>query len=230
MMAKILVADDDYEFLVSLRDLLKHKGHTVDQAVNGDLAFELLNTEHYDLCILDWNMPGRSGVDLAQWLSSSDKPVMVLLLTARGGITDKVQGFTAGADDYLDKTADSRELLARIGALLKRPRERQPCKLTVRDLVLDPGTCEIWKRGALVKLKPREFRLIQHFMRYPNRVFNTDELLRHAWSMDSDVTPHSVVSCINKIRNTLDDPDAPSYIRTIYSIGYVMEDAEHAGR
>jgi DNA-binding response OmpR family regulator len=144
------------------------------------------------------------------------------MLTGKHDIEDKEEGFNAGADDYLTKPFDIKELSARIRALLRRPTNVYDNILSIRNVSLDPNNHIVTKDGAPIKLTPKEFAVLEFFMRNPNKVFKADALLDHIWNSEAGSGPETVRTCIKRLRRQIDMPDVPSIIENVHGVGYKL--------
>src|SRR6185369_1703835 len=176
-MAKILVVEDDRELSEKLKQWLNWERHVVDVANSGDDGWYMLQQYEYEIVILDWNLPGLTGYEVLKKYRANGGNAPVLMLTGMDQIEDKEQGFDAGADDYVTKPFNTRELSARIRALLRRPSDVYPQALTVGNLSLDSRAIKVTKEGKEIQLQPKEFALLEHLMRHPNKVFSSKSLL-----------------------------------------------------
>ncbi len=221
-MTKILLVEDDKDFATALSDWLKSE-HTVEATHDGAEAFELLKQYKYDVIILDWEVPNKSGIDICNDFRNAGGATPILMLTGRSDLAQKEEGLNLGADDYVTKPAQLREISARVRALIRRAAGMTSNLLKIRDLEIDPNAHTVKKSGKQIALLPREFAVIEYLVRHRQTVFSAEELLRCVWSSDVDASPHTVASCINRLRNKIDTAGEPSIIRTIYSVGYVVD-------
>jgi two-component system, OmpR family, response regulator len=222
-MSKILVVDDDATTALTVKEWLALEHHTVDVAFTGNQALDYLNAFGYDLLILDRNLPGPSGVDICrQHKLKSRSPV--LMLTGMSSIEQKVEGLEAGADDYLTKPFDMRELNARVKALLRRSNETSEMrKMTIRDVTIDISS-RVVKRGEReITLSPREYEVLEFFFRNTNQVVSPDALLKRVWHSDDSASPHAVYSCLNRLRKNLNPEDKEYLIKTVHGVGYRLD-------
>jgi DNA-binding response OmpR family regulator len=222
-MAKILLVDDDNALAEMVCDALEAERYEVDWAADGSQGWAMLSAYKYDVLILDWQMPGKSGVELCREYRGGGGSGGVLMLTGKGSLSDKETGLDAGADDYLTKPFDSRELKARVRALLRRPAAFKSDVLKVRDVELDSGSRQVTKGGAEVHLIPREFALLHFFMKHPNQVFSTEALLDRVWSNESDAMPNAIRKCVERLRKKLDSEGQSSLIETVHGVGYMLK-------
>jgi len=219
MATVLLVEDDDY--LASLvKELLVSAHHVVDHLANGTQAAEQLRIFPYDLIILDIELPGKTGIEILRNFREHGGVTPVLMLTNRSSVVDKETGLDAGADDYLGKPFDMRELNARVRALLRRPPNLLTSILTAGNLVLDPNTLSLTKSGEPIRLLPQEFKLLEFLMRHPNQVFTMKALLNHVWPSDSDSTEEALRSTTKRLRKKIDP--AGEVIATVHGVGYVL--------
>lgn len=223
-MSKILLVDDDQALARFVADALKSEQHVVDVAYEADTARTFLITSNYELVILDWTLPGDvSGISICKEYRAKGGQSPILFLTGRGDIADKEEGFVSGGDDYVTKPFNTRELLARVRALLRRPPTILSSILTIGNVELNSSTYKVLVDGEEVKLFPKEFALLEFFMRHPNHVFNADDVLSFVWSTDSLATIETLRQVMARVRAKLEKSGGEVVIRTIYSVGYVLE-------
>ncbi len=221
-MAKILVVEDDLTVCTIIEDWLTHQHHTVEVSHNGLEADHYLKTYQYDVVVLDWGLPDLSGVEICKRYKSSGGRAPVLMLTGKHDIEDKEEGFNAGADDYLTKPFDIKELSARIRALLRRPTNVYDNILSIRNVSLDPNNHIVTKDGETIKLTPKEFAVLEFFMRNPNKVFKADALLDHVWNSEAGSGPETVRTCIKRLRRQIDTQGQSSIIENVHGVGYKL--------
>ena len=222
-MAKILIVEDDVELLPTICDWLQNEGHIVDTAVDAESALHFMRVYQYDAMVLDWGLPGMSGVEFCKKLRLMKDSTPILMLTGRKTIDEKEAGFDSGADDYLTKPFDIRELSFRLRALLRRPAEYVGTTVQIGDLVLDSNSHRVTLAGREVRLQHKEFQLLEFFARHPAKLFSAETLMDRLWSADSDSSPDVVRKHINKLRSKLDTEEAPSLIRTVHGVGYGLD-------
>ena len=225
-MARILVADDDTQLCGLIEDWLIHQKYTVDVTHNGGDAQEMLKTYEYDCIVLDWDMPEKSGIDVCKAFRTGGGATPVLMLTGKSSIDSKEIGFDSGADDYLTKPVELRELSARIRALLRRKPTQQMTTLDVGDLCLDPAKRTVTKKGKEIELWPIEFALLEFFMMHPDQVFNSDALLHQVWKSEASAGPEAVRTTIKRLRKRIDDDSKKSLIKNVYGFGYKLSTKE----
>lgn len=219
-MAKILVVDDDASTRDVVDDWLNHELHVVDAVADGKTALEFLTSYSYDIIVLDWGLPDVDGVSVLKKFRSLGGTTPVLMLTGKGEIEEKEQGLDSGADDYLTKPFDVKELSARIRALLRRAPLTKDNVLSMRDLTLNCTTRDVQRHGKPLKLFPKEFAVLEFLMRNPNQVFSSDALLERVWTADSEAGPETVRTCIRRLRKEIDVEGEDSLIETLHGVGY----------
>lgn len=228
MKARILIIDDEKDILELLSYNLKKEGFVTECSSNGEDALQLLRRDVFDLVVLDLMLPGIQGMELCGILKSSGgtSSVPIIMLTAKNEEVDKVLGLEMGADDYITKPFSTRELVARVKAVLRRTRERPAGERIVKiaDLEINADTYQVRKRGAPVKLSATEFNLLLYLVRNKGRVFSRDMLLDAVWKDEAYVEPRTVDVHIRRLRAQIeDDSSRPFYIRTRRGIGYYVD-------
>lgn len=222
---KILIVEDDERLTEVLAEDLSDQNYAVEIADNGVLGLELAATYHYDLILLDIMLPQLDGITLCKRLRSQENTTPVLMLTARDTTTDKVVGLDAGADDYLVKPFELQELAARTRALLRRNQGNVSFKLTWGDLTLDPNCCEVTYKDVSLSLTPKEYRLLEMFLRNGRRVFTRTQILDHLWAFESCPEEDTVRAHIKGLRQKLKLAGAPpDFIETVYGLGYRLKE------
>lgn len=219
----ILVVEDEAPIAELIAVNLRHNGYRVLWAADGQAAQQAINEQRPDLILLDWMLPGDSGIALAQrWRGDArTKATPIILLTARSEENDRVAGLDAGADDYISKPFSTKELLARIRAVLRRSAPEAAAdhtELALGALSLNTGTHRAEYAGQALKLGPTEFKLLHHFMRHAERVHSRAQLLRHVWGEDADIEERTVDVHIKRLREALGP--AGSMIETVRGTGY----------
>jgi len=224
---KILIVEDDKEAAAYLKKALLEAGHTVDHAGGGREGLFLGAGETYDVIILDRMLPEMDGLAILRTLRASGVATPVLLLTALGGIDDRVDGLEAGGDDYLVKPFAIAELLARVNALARRPPPQTvQTSLRVADLTLDMLTRTVTRAGARVELQPREFQLLAYLMRHAGRVVTRTMLLEGVWDFHFDPKTNIVDTHMSRLRGKVDRGHARELIHTIRGAGYCLREPD----
>jgi len=222
-MAKILVVEDDRPMSESICNWMTFERHLVESAFDGDEAIEMLRSFPFDLIILDWQMPGMSGVEVLQQFRARGGRTPVLMLTGKDNIKDKQVGFESGADDYLTKPFNHQELLLRVRALLRRGNVAPASSLQIGDLQLDSTTCQVTRFGQEIQLTAKEFALLEYLMRHPNQVFSSDALLDRVWPSDTESSSETVRVLLNRMRAKIDRPGQIELIQNVRGIGYKIQ-------
>ncbi len=199
-MAKFLVVEDDPVISQTLIDWLHSEHHTAELAEDGIEASDMLRLYQYDIVILDWKLPRKSGVEICRDYRRQAGTTPILMLTGESSIDHKETGLDAGADDYVTKPFQLRELAARVRALLRRPFGLTSEATVGSNLILDRKNYSITIQGEKTVLQPREFAVIEYLSRYPEQYHSTTELLNQVWASDSDATAQALKSCIMRIR------------------------------
>jgi DNA-binding response OmpR family regulator len=223
---RILVVEDEKKIAGFIQKGLKECGFVVDVVHRGDEALEIILDNHFDAVLLDIMLPGRDGLSVLRILRQRANSVPVLILTARGEISEKVEGLDLGADDYLAKPFSIDELTARVRALTRRNSGENLIRYRIQDLTLDLAT-RVARRGARrIDLTTREFSLLECLMRSPGRVFTRAQLCQHVWEYHFDPESNLVDVYINRLRRKIDDGETTKLIQTVRGAGYRIEDAK----
>ena len=219
---RILVVEDEHKIANSIKKGLEQESYAIDVAYTGTDGFDLASVEEYDLIILDRLLPEMDGIEITKKLREQKIHTPILMLTAKGQITDRVEGLDAGADDYLTKPFAFEELLARIRALTRRPKESIGTILTVADLTVNTASYEVKRATKLIQLSSKEYSLLEYLMRHPSQTLSKNQIINHVWNYDADVLPNTVEVYIGYLRNKIDRvfPDKPSLIKTVRGFGY----------
>lgn len=226
--SRVLVVEDEESLLFTLAHSLKREGYTVITANRGDDGLKVAREQHPDLILLDVMLPGLDGIQVCRLLRR-DSDVPIIMLTALGGEGDRVAGLDTGADDYMPKPFGMRELMARVRALLRRSGPRAapdtgPSLLVSGDIQVDRERHEVTYRGAILRLKPKEFELLLFFLQHPGRVFSREQILDEVWGYDFYGGPRTVDVHIRWLRQKIEDDAAnPERLRTIRGSGYLFE-------
>jgi two-component system OmpR family response regulator len=213
---RVLVVEDETKMAALLRRGLVEEGHAADVAGQGEEAVWLAEAHPYDAIVLDVMLPGISGFETCRRLRNAGVWTPVLMLTARDAVDDRVAGLDAGADDYLTKPFSLAELLARLRALVRRGDVERPTELVVGDLRLDPAARRVWRGGTEVQLSPKEFALLETFMRRPGQVLSRLQLLEHAWDFAYDNRSNVVDVYVRYLRQKL----GRDSVETVRGAGY----------
>ena len=222
----LLLVEDDRALADLLMWHFEREGYDIVRTADGDEALVLADERTPDLVILDWMIEGVSGIEVCRRLRrrSATANVPIIMLTARGEESDRIRGLETGADDYVTKPFSPRELIARVGAVLRRVRPALAGEqLAYGDLEMDVEAHRVRRSGHLVQLGPTEFRLLRHFMENPGRVFSRERLLDAVWQHDPDIDARTVDVHIRRLRKALNEGGLPDVIRTVRSAGYSLD-------
>lgn len=222
-MSKILIVEDDPELRGRIRDWLVFEHYQVEEADNGSRALEIMRIAQFDVILLDWMLPGLTGIDVCQQYRRSGGAAPILMLTGRKEIAEKEKGYAAGVDDYLTKPFDTRELSLRVRALLRRAPVFCGDVLTAGRLSLDPISHHVKSGKTEIHLQPLEFSLLEYLMRHPRHVLSADALLNAVWATDSEASVDTLRTYIKTLRKKIDTENEPSMIRTVHGFGYKFE-------
>jgi two-component system copper resistance phosphate regulon response regulator CusR len=223
---RLLIVEDDLKTARALAAGLERAGFSIATAHSGEEGFFLLNAEYFDLVVLDWMLPGRSGIEILKTLRARGGKTPVLLLTARDAVEDRVLGLESGADDYLVKPFAFAELIARIRSLLRRTADAEPLKKTVADLALDLETRRVSRANQPIELTPREFDLLAYLFRQTGQVVTREMLARDVWHEANRITPLDNVIDVHvaHLRRKVDDAHALKLIHTVRGVGFVLRE------
>lgn len=219
---KILIVEDEHKIANLVKQGLEQEKFIADVAYDGTRGYDLASSEYYDLIILDRLLPGMDGLTICKKLREEENHTPILMLTAKGQIADRVEGLNSGADDYLTKPFAFEELLARIKALSRRPKDTVQIQLKVDDLILDVNTYEVKRGGKLIRLSAKEFSLLECLMLHPNKTLTKKQIIDYVWSYDANILPNTVEVFIGYLRNKIDKPfsEKKDLIHTVRGFGY----------
>lgn len=217
---RILVVDDEKKIALGIKKALESQKYAVDVCHDGIEALNMAEAIEYDLIILDRMLPGMDGVSIIKNLRSQNIYTPILLLTALGTIKDKTDGLDAGADDYLPKPFALDELLARVRAILRRPKVKAEIILTVGDLSLNLNTHSVKRSNKDIILTNKEFSLLEFLMRNKNQPISKEQIITHVWNWDSDILPNNIEVYISYLRDKVDKPFSKKLIKTVRGVGY----------
>lgn len=222
MPIKILLIEDDIKLAQFIEMELSCEGYEVSMAHNGLDGLTQARTSPPDIIILDWMMPGASGVEICRRLRSTGSKVPIILVTAKDEISDRVAGLDAGADDYIIKPFSIEELLARIRSHLRRTKEEDRNLLQFEDLSLNRLTREVFRLGYAIELTVREFELLEYLMTHPHQVMTRDLILEHVWGYDFGGDSNVIEVYVRTLRQKLEVNQTSRLIQTVRGIGYVL--------
>jgi DNA-binding response OmpR family regulator len=223
---RLLIVEDERKLARLLQGLLEDENHAVDLAYEGEEAVDFVRAGDYDLIVLDVLLPGIDGLEVCRKIRAMKVRTPILMLTARTSVEDRVAGLDAGADDYLTKPFAFAELMARIRALSRREvPDAVGNRLQVGELSLDVKTREVRMGERRIDLTPKEFALLEYFMRHPNQVLTGQQIADHVWSYDFDGLTNRVAVYVSYLRRKLESTDDKAPIQTVHGVGYRLVSA-----
>lgn len=225
-LAKILILEDDQALVTELTQLLTKEHHTVESTANGNDATALLRAYKFDLVVVDWDVPGQTGVEVVKRMRERGDLTPAIMLTGKTSVPDKELGLDAGADDYLTKPFHTKELLARIRAVVRRASAAATNLLRHGPLTLDPAQHVATVDGKPLSLSPREFTLLEFFMRHAGQPFTQEALLERIWSSDSSASGNTVRTFLYTLRKKLSSHGLADLIENIHGVGYKFSGTE----
>lgn len=219
---RILVIEDEHRIAQTIKKGLEQERYAVDVVFTGNEGYDLASTEDYDIILLDLMLPGIDGITICKELRKNKIHTPILMLTAKSQTQDKITGLEIGADDYLTKPFSFEELLARIHALLRRPKTLINTILIVSDLTLNTKTFEVKRNNKIIQISNKEFALLEYLMRNAKIICTKEQIISHVWDYDSDILPNTIEVYIKKLRNKIDIPfhNLKPLINTIRGFGY----------
>ena len=219
---KLLVVEDEHRIASYIKKGLELKSNVVDVAHDGQEGYDLASSEGYDVIILDRMLPRMDGVSICKNLRSEGIHTPILMLTAKVEVAERVEGLDAGADDYLPKPFAFAELLSRVRALARRPKQVEQTVLVVGDLKLNTINYEVVRAGIKIDLSKKEFALLEFLLRHKGKIMSAEQIIEQVWSYDSDVLPNTAQVYIGYLRNKIDKafPKTKRLIQTVRGFGY----------
>jgi two-component system, OmpR family, manganese sensing response regulator len=221
---RILLVDDEVELTDPLSRMLTREGYSVDAAYDGTSGSQLAQSGRYDLLLLDWMLPGKTGLEICQELRRQGDTTPVLFLTAKDTLDDRVEGLDAGADDYLVKPFELRELLARVRALLRRSGSQSHShttrRLVVADLELDRENQVAYRQGRIIDLSEKESQLLQYFMENAGQLLTHVQILQYLWKDEESPSSNVIAALIRLLRRKIEQSGEIPLIHTVYGKGY----------
>ncbi len=222
---RVLLVEDDKRIARFIQKGLKENAYAVDVAETGDDALYQVEVNPYDLIILDLMLPGKNGFEVCEEIRAGDNDIPILMLTANDTLEDRIQGLDTGADDYLTKPFEFGELLARLRALLRRPRgEMLPTKINVGELEIDTRSQTARGGNEQIVLTTKEYSLLQYFARNANRVIGREEISEHVWNENFDPFSNLIEVYVNRLRQKLSSSVTSPVLKTRRGAGYILDD------
>lgn len=216
---KILIIEDEHKIANSIKQGFEQETWAADVAYDGEEGFDMASTEEYDVIVLDLMLPKMDGMDICKKLRAEGIHTPILMLTARGEISDRVEGLDSGADDYLVKPFAFEELLARVKALNRRPKTVNSEELKIKNLTLNTNTFEVKSEEREIQLSRKEFALLEYLMRNAGKVVSKENIIAHVWDYEADILPNTVEVFIGYLRDKI----GSDVIKTIRGFGYRID-------
>ncbi len=222
---KVLVVEDEHKIANSIKKGLEQENYVVDAVYDGTSGYDMASGETYDVIILDLMLPDMDGIEVCKKLRENSIHTPILMLTARGQLEDRVEGLNSGADDYLVKPFAFTELLARLKALSRRPKDASGPVLSAGDLSLNTLTYEVKRGNKQIDLSRKEYTLLEYLLRHQNTILTKDQIINNIWDYDSNILPNTVEVYIGYLRNKIDKtfPEKRPMISTVRGFGYKIE-------
>lgn len=219
---RILIVEDEHKIANSIKKGLEQESYAVDVAYDGEEGYDLASSEEYDVIILDLMLPKMNGIEICQKLRAEKNHTPILILTAKGEVEDKVEGLNSGADDYLAKPFAFAELLARIKAIIRRPKQVLDPIFSLNNLTLNTLNYEIKRAGKNIQLSKKEYALLEYLLRHKENIVTKDQIIANVWDYDADILPNTVEVYIGYLRKKIDlaFPKEKPLIQTIRGFGY----------
>lgn len=221
---RILLVEDEIKLANATKRALELQKYAVDLVFNGTEGLDLAIGEDFDLVILDIMLPGVDGIEVCKRIRQEGIHTPILMLTAKGQVSDKVIGLDIGADDYMVKPFSFEELFARVRALIRRPKKANDPILQVKDLFVDPVSFMVKRGEKIINLSTKEFALLEYLLRNKNSVISKVQIVAHVWDYNADVLPTTVEVHIKHLRDKIDTPFSSKLIRTVHGRGYTIGD------
>ncbi|MCA1994292.1 MAG: response regulator transcription factor [Coleofasciculus sp. S288] len=222
----ILVVEDEAKLAKFIELELKYEGYNVSVASDGFAGLAAARESHPDLIVLDWMLPGISGLEICRRLRTTGDKVPIILLTAKDEISDRVAGLDAGADDYVVKPFSVEELLARVRAQLRRNQEENPDRLEFADLSLNRTTREVYRGDRLIELTAKEFDLLEYLLAHPRQVLTRDQILEKVWGYDFMGDSNIIEVYVRYLRLKLEANNESRLVHTVRGVGYVLRESQ----
>ena len=216
---RILVVEDEHKIANSIKRGLEQEGYAVDVAYDGEEGYDLASSESYGVMVLDLMLPKMDGITICKKLRAEENQTPILILTAKGEVSDKVEGLNSGADDYLVKPFAFAELVARIKALSRRPKEGLGTSLVAKDVTLDTVSFSVKKGSREVMLSKKEFALLEYLMRHKGKVVTKEQIMQSVWDYEADILPNTIEVFIGYLRGKVGN----DIIKTVRGFGYKVE-------
>lgn len=227
---KILIVEDEQKIADTLKFGLSEHGYHVEVAYDGEIGRRLFDAHTFNLVILDVNLPGMNGYELCKYIRRQNAGILVIMLTSMSTLDDKIEGYDAGADDYIVKPFEFKELLLKMRVLLKRTMKQQLPSgnfLKAGDLELNLDSMEVRRSGKLISLTAKELQLLEYLLRNKNRVVSRADIAVNVWDTSFDTNTNVIDVYINYLRNKIDKPFAEKLIQTQVGLGYILKETTY---
>jgi two-component system, OmpR family, copper resistance phosphate regulon response regulator CusR len=224
---KILIVEDEQKIADTLKQGLSENGYHVEVAYNGDIGWKLFQAHPFNLVVLDINLPGLNGFELCRYIRASNVQIPIIMLTALNTLNDKIEGYDTGADDYIVKPFEFKELLLKIRVLLKRTLDQNMpvgTILRIADLEMNLDSKEVKRGNVQINLTAKEFQLLEYLLRNKNRVVSRADIAINVWDIDFDTNTNVIDVYINYVRNKVDKPFEQKLIQTQVGMGYILKE------
>jgi DNA-binding response OmpR family regulator len=225
----ILIVEDEPKIADTLKLGLEENGYHAEVAYDGKIAYNMFKQQHYDLVILDINLPSMNGYELCKYYRSVNSNIPIIMLTSLIGLNNKIEGYDAGADDYIVKPFEFKELLLKIKVFLKRAmssQEDEPNVLKAADLEMNVDSKEVTRAGQHINLTAKEFELLEYLLLNKNKVVSRGDIARNVWEIDFETNTNVIDVYINYLRNKVDKSFERKLIHTQVGMGYILKDKE----
>jgi DNA-binding response OmpR family regulator len=219
---RVLVAEDEKKVAHFICKALLEAGYAVDVVHEGECALQLAQSHKYDVIVLDLLLPGKSGTEVLRHLRNSGNAVAVIVVTARGSLSERIEGLELGADDYLPKPFAMRELLARVAAITRRGSTEKATVVTAGDLTMNLLSHLVTRGGQEIRLAPREYAMLEFLLRHPNEVHSRATLCERVWSHHLEMGPSVVDVYIQRLRQKVDEGHSVKLLHTVWGVGFVL--------
>jgi two-component system, OmpR family, copper resistance phosphate regulon response regulator CusR len=226
---RILIVEDEHKIADTLKLGLEENGYHAEVAYDGKIGFDMFKEHQYDLIVLDINLPGMNGYELCKYYRSVNSHVPIIMLTSLIGLNNKIKGYDAGADDYMVKPFEFKELLLKIRVFLKRTMNSQSQELNMlkaADLEMNVDSKEVKRGGQLINLTAKEFQLLEYLLLNKNKVVSRGDIARNVWEIDFETNTNVIDVYINYLRNKVDKFFEQKLIHTQVGMGYMLKDKE----
>jgi two-component system, OmpR family, copper resistance phosphate regulon response regulator CusR len=224
---RLLIVEDEQKIADALRMGLVENGYEVEVAYDGKIGFRMFESNDFNLVVLDINLPGIDGYELCKMIRAQNANIPIIMLTALSSLNDKIEGYDAGADDYVVKPFEFKELLMKIRVLLKRTMNQQiptGTILSAGDLVMNLDSKEVKRGDTLINLTAKEFQLLEYLLRNKNRLVSRADIAINVWDIDFDTNTNVIDVYINYVRNKMDKPFEQKLIQTQVGMGYILKE------